>query len=181
MDSVAPPPREPTADGRHIVIDGRRWRATDPSIPEPLRQTLVDELMAARRAIGTARRRDDDGATQAESAARQRVHDAKIALGERGDPWWDPTPEGNRSRIAAATRALLRRRKSEASICPSEVARIVGGAAWRDLMPTVRQVAGELVDDDRVVVTQGADIVDPRTAVGPIRIRRSAQLDETMP
>lgn len=43
---------DPTEGGRWIVIDGRRWRATDPSIPEPLRQELVNNLMAARRGSG---------------------------------------------------------------------------------------------------------------------------------
>ena len=42
---------EATADGRYIVVDGRRWRATDPAIPESLRRQLVDELMDARRAV----------------------------------------------------------------------------------------------------------------------------------
>lgn len=42
---------EHTADGHHVIIDGRRWRATDPSIPERFRQELVDELMSARRAV----------------------------------------------------------------------------------------------------------------------------------
>lgn len=33
------------------MVGGRRWRASDPSIPEALRQELVDELMGARRAL----------------------------------------------------------------------------------------------------------------------------------
>jgi hypothetical protein len=32
----------------HRVIGGRRWRVSDPRIPEDLRQVLVDELMSAR-------------------------------------------------------------------------------------------------------------------------------------
>lgn len=35
-------------------MGGRRWRASDPSIPPALRQELVDELMDARRAAGAA-------------------------------------------------------------------------------------------------------------------------------
>jgi hypothetical protein len=66
----------------HRPIRGRRWRVSDPRIPEPLRQALVDELMAARRAVRDAR--DDE----AERAARARVQDAKVALGERGLRWW---------------------------------------------------------------------------------------------
>ena len=36
--SVLPPMPERTPDGRYIVVDGRRWRATDPSLPEEGRQ-----------------------------------------------------------------------------------------------------------------------------------------------
>jgi hypothetical protein len=80
---VAP---ERTPDGHHVIIHGRRWRATDPSIPEERRQELVAELMSARRAVGVAKRAKDP---EAERAARDRVHAAKVALGERGPKWWE--------------------------------------------------------------------------------------------
>jgi len=73
-------------DERWIVIDGRRWRRSDPSLPEERRKELVSELMSARSAVGWAKRRGDQ---EAERAARDRVHAAKIALGERGPKWWD--------------------------------------------------------------------------------------------
>lgn len=76
---------ERTPDGRYLIIDGRRWRASDPGLPEARRQELVDELMSARRAVGAAKRAGDP---VAERAARDRVHAAKVALGERGTPWW---------------------------------------------------------------------------------------------
>ena len=76
---------ERTEDGRYIVIDGRRWRATDPNLPEQRRKELVRELMSARSAVGWAKRRGD---AEAEKAARKRVHAAKVALGERGPKWW---------------------------------------------------------------------------------------------
>ena len=82
---------EKTPDGRYVIIDGRRWRATDPSVPEERRQELVNELMAARRAVGAAKRADDPAA---EKAARARVHAAKVALGERGEPWWERAKGG---------------------------------------------------------------------------------------
>lgn len=44
---------EHTPDGRYIVVKGRRWRATDPSIPEPLRAELVSALMTGRRMVRT--------------------------------------------------------------------------------------------------------------------------------
>ena len=78
------PEPERTPDGRHVIIDGRRWRASDPSLPEERRQELVNELMAARRAVGAAKRADD---ADAEREARARVHAAKVGLGERGPRW----------------------------------------------------------------------------------------------
>lgn len=102
---------EPTASGHHVVIDGRRWRATDPSIPEDLRAELVSALMAARRAV-----RHDEG-------ARGAVHDAKVALGERGEPWWEPTSEaGRRDRALRAARALLRHRDVDGAVTAAELA-----------------------------------------------------------
>lgn len=77
---------ERTPDGHHLIIDGRRWRATDPSLPEERRKELVRELMSARSSVGWAKRRGDP---VAEQAARDRVHAAKVALGERGPRWWD--------------------------------------------------------------------------------------------
>ena len=44
------------------------------------------ELMSARSAVGWAKRRQDP---EAERVARERVHAAKVALGERGPNWWD--------------------------------------------------------------------------------------------
>ena len=82
---------EKTPDGHHVIIDGRRWRATDPSLPEERRKELVSELMAARRAVGVALR---EGNAASEKEARARVHAAKVALGARGDPWWEREQTG---------------------------------------------------------------------------------------
>ncbi|HEY9282373.1 MAG TPA: hypothetical protein VIP46_02865, partial [Pyrinomonadaceae bacterium] len=48
--------------GRYVLIDGRRWRATDPDIPEAERVRLVGELMSARRDVGRAVRAGDEEA-----------------------------------------------------------------------------------------------------------------------
>ncbi|WP_432510760.1 hypothetical protein [Kineococcus sp. SYSU DK001] len=72
-----------TPDGRYLVVRGRLWRCSDPSLPEERRQELVRELMAARR-----QKRDAAGDAEREEA-RQRVDRAKRALGERGPVWWD--------------------------------------------------------------------------------------------
>lgn len=83
-----------TPDGRYIIVRGRLWRASDPSIPTDRRKELVSELMDARRAVGAALR---GGNSAAEKEARARVHAAKVALGERGPVWWtDGAPDYNR-------------------------------------------------------------------------------------
>ena len=84
---------ETTDDGHYIVINGRKWRATDPAIPEDVAAELRKELMAARRDVGIALRRGEDPAP-----ARRRVQAAKVALGERGTPWWEQTPDERRQR-----------------------------------------------------------------------------------
>lgn len=75
---------ERTEDGRYIIVDGRKWRATDPLIPEERAAELRKELMAARR-----------------KQDRPAVHAAKVKLGERGTPWWEQTEEERRARWSA--------------------------------------------------------------------------------
>ncbi len=150
---------ERTPDGHHIVVNGQKWRASDTGIPDNLRAELVSELMRARREVG---RRGDE--------VRPCVQDAKIALGERGEPWWEePSDEGQRTRLAATIRTLLRHRDGT-TICPSDAARVVGGPRWRDVVPVAREVAHELVEQQVVVVQQKGEEVDVREARGPVRI-----------
>ncbi len=102
-DSPPQSPRaQPTPDGHYVVIDGRKWRATNPNLPEEVRQGLVNELMSARRAVGAARKSGD---SEAEKAARARVNAAKIGLGERGPKWWETpdAPNADASADADAT------------------------------------------------------------------------------
>ena len=85
-----------TEDGHHIVINGRRWRATDPSIPEDRRAELTRILMAWRREVRRTKGSPD------EKASRAGVHAAKVALGERGSPpWWEQTDAQRRARWQA--------------------------------------------------------------------------------
>jgi uncharacterized protein len=90
---------ERTPDGRYVVINGRRWRASDPMLPDPVADALRHELMAARRAVGAALRAVDP---DAERRARDRVQRAKVGLGERGTPWWEQSDEERRTRWEAA-------------------------------------------------------------------------------
>jgi hypothetical protein len=100
------------------------------------------------------------------------VQDAKVALGERGDPWWEPTEAGQRVRLAAAIRTLLRHREPDRTICPSDAARVVGGPGFRRLMPLAREVAAELADEGSLEVRQRGERVDLRTVRGPVRLAR---------
>ncbi|WP_271079441.1 hypothetical protein [Aurantiacibacter sp. MUD61] len=84
-----------TPDGRYIIVDGRLWRASNPALSEERRQHLVNELMDARRAV-----RDAKGDPDKVKAARAKVHEAKVALGERGPVWWDDgAPDYNRKLV----------------------------------------------------------------------------------
>jgi hypothetical protein len=143
-------------DDHYFVVNGRRWRKTDPHIPEKLRAELVKELMAARRL------RD-----------RLRVQDAKVALGERGEKWWEKASEkGNRHRLLAAMRALLRARLPISSICPSDAARVAGGLHWRKLLPKARELVRDAARAGEVIITQRNKKLDPDSDWrGPIRVR----------
>jgi hypothetical protein len=87
---------EATQDGRYVIIGGRRWRATDPAIPEKRREELTRVLMAWRREVRRTK------GTADESAARAGVQAAKVALGERGTPWWEQSDEQRHTRWSAA-------------------------------------------------------------------------------
>ena len=67
--------------------------------------------------------------------------------------------------------SLLGTRARNASICPSEAARQVGGESWQSLMEPTRMAARRLVAQGKVQITQGGKVVDPSRAKGPIRIR----------
>lgn len=85
-----------------------------------------------------------------------------------------------RGGVSASDRALeraildlLRARAADATICPSEAARAVGGAAWRGLLEPARRAGRRLAAQGVVRFTQGGRAVDPTRARGPIRIARA--------
>lgn len=83
-----------TPDGRYLVVRGRLWRTSNPTLAPEHRDALVHRLMDARRAVKTALASGDATAL---AAARAQVDDAKHALGERGPVWWtDGAPDLNR-------------------------------------------------------------------------------------
>jgi hypothetical protein len=86
-----------TPDGRYFVVRGRLWRRANPELPADRRESLVRELMNARRAVKMALR---SGATAELALARKAVDVAKIGLGERGAVWWtDGAPDLNRHKV----------------------------------------------------------------------------------
>ena len=92
---------EHTADGRWIVVDGRRWRTADPSLPEDVRARLLHHLGVGRSGVRAAR--GDDAAV---AAARARVQLAKTGLGERGTAWWEQDDAERQARWESALQEL---------------------------------------------------------------------------
>ena len=87
-------------DDRWMVIDGRRWRRTDPSLPAEVFARLKSHLGRGRSGVGAAKRAGDADRV---AASRTRVGLAKHGLGERGPYWWEH-PEADR--LARAQEAL---------------------------------------------------------------------------
>ncbi len=164
-------PAAPAPTNAFIVVDGRRWRAADPHIPDNLRQELVNELMSARRAV-----RDAKDAL-AVRRSRRRVNDAKVALGERGRAWWlPPDPVALVRRVEAAMRALLRSRQPGLTICPSDVARIVGGDTWRTVLALVREQAVLMSGRGELEILRRGQVVQEDPTRGVLRYRLTAPL-----
>jgi len=86
-----------TPDGRYFVVEGRLWRCSDPSLPAETRDRLTRRLMRARRAVLEGLRAKDQAMVR---EARRRVGQLKVALGERGAPWWtDGAPDYNKKLV----------------------------------------------------------------------------------
>jgi hypothetical protein len=86
-----------TPDGRYFVVRGRLWRKANPALAPQRRESLVKQLMEARRALRSVH------SDMERTAARRSVDEAKRALGERGPVWWDDgAPDYNR-RMAGNT------------------------------------------------------------------------------
>jgi len=79
--------------------------------------------------------------------------------------------------LEAAITTLLEQRAAGATICPSEAAKAIGGSldeqVWRSLMEPARRAARRLVASGDIEITQQGHVVDPSTAKGPIRLRRT--------
>jgi len=84
-----------TPDGRYLVIQGRLWRAPNPTLPPQAKVKYTRDLLNGRRALKAAKASGDEDAI---AAARKLVARAQIGLGERGPVWWtDGAPDFNRT------------------------------------------------------------------------------------
>lgn len=128
----------------------------------------------------------DPGAPEAGASKVCRVCGRPFSWRKRWEKNWDEVRtcsdrcrrEGIRPRDRALEYHLLEllaRRAPDATICPSEAARIVGEddeELWRPLMEPARRAARRLVAADRVVILQKGRPVDPGAFRGPIRVGR---------
>ena len=90
-----------SADDRYIMVNGRRWRRQDPSLPSDVAADLRSQLGSGRSAVGKAKQAGADPAP-----FRRRVSLAKHGLGERGTPWWEQSAADRRERWEHALREL---------------------------------------------------------------------------
>jgi hypothetical protein len=90
---------------RWLVIDGRRWRRTDPALPDDLAARLRSHLGRARSGVRSGKRAGDDDSV---AEARHRVGLAKAGLGERGPRWWDDEVAARIARALTAVAELDR-------------------------------------------------------------------------
>src|SRR5437879_3546262 len=83
-----------TPDGRYTVIQGRLWRAANPSLPAEAKVRHTRDLLNGRRALKAAKLSGDEKAI---ATARKIIAGAQAGLGERGKVWWtDGAPDLNR-------------------------------------------------------------------------------------
>ena len=97
---VPDPTDSPTEEEKWLVVDGRRWRRTDPAIPDVELGRLMSHLGRGRSGVRTA-------SSDAElEATRHRTQLAKVGLGERGPAWWEQTHAERRERWESALAEL---------------------------------------------------------------------------
>ncbi|WP_150308232.1 biopolymer transporter Tol [Planctomonas psychrotolerans] len=90
-------------DERWLMINGRRWRRTDPSLPDDVVEDLKSHLGRGRSGVRVAKKAGDEDAV---AAARVRVGLAKHGLGERGPYWWEDPADVRLERAREALRQL---------------------------------------------------------------------------
>lgn len=73
--------------------------------------------------------------------------------------------------IAGTILATATERGREKSTCPSEIARMLFPRDWRNRMEKIHEVAIELHNQGKVLITQKGSPVDIEKIKGPIRIK----------
>lgn len=86
-------------------------------------------------------------------------------------------PHPGSTAVAERILAVLAARDPAKSVCPSEVARSLDPEDWRTLMVPVREAAARLADRGRIEATQKGEVVDVRSARGPIRLVKGPRWD----
>mmetsp|Transcript_677 Transcript_677/g.868 ORF Transcript_677/g.868 Transcript_677/m.868 type:complete len:130 (+) Transcript_677:37-426(+) len=76
-----------------------------------------------------------------------------------------------KQRVRSEIIRLCTLRGAEKTICPSEVARSLDKANWRNLMEEVRKAGQELAEEEIIVFTQKGVVINPSNFKGPIRFR----------
>ena len=56
------------------------------------------------------------------------------------------------------------------TICPSEAARVIAGAQWREAMPVIHAAAKALAEEGAVALRQGGEPCGTEGIIGPYRI-----------
>ncbi len=92
-----------TDDERFFLHSGRRWRKTDPSLPEDVKAQLMSHLGRGRSGVRNSAKGDDG---EALPRARRTVQLAKEGLGERSTPWWEQSKAQRTARWSAALKEL---------------------------------------------------------------------------
>jgi len=75
--------------------------------------------------------------------------------------------------ISAKILSVARQRGFEKTTCPSEIARMLFSREWRKHMQEIRDIAIELHNSGKVIITQKGVPIDVEHLKGPIRIKIS--------
>ncbi|MBY0296736.1 MAG: DUF3253 domain-containing protein [Methylobacterium sp.] len=86
-----------------------------------------------------------------------------------------PPAKPDEAAIAETLLRLVAERGADKTVCPSEVARALGGPhpdGWGPLMQPVRRAAVRLMKDGRIVILRKGRVVDPDDFRGVYRLSR---------